>query len=88
MNPLWGLKHIGKRWRKHSRLRSQKHESSLGIETNWVACTTPQPNSSQKHESSLGIETFLEKSEMAGCMCSQKHESSLGIETSTARMPP
>ena len=56
MNPLWGLKPVRARCSRSWRC-SQKHESSLGIET-LLKIAVPHPTRrSQKHESSLGIET-------------------------------
>ena len=40
------------------RFRSQKHESSLGIETGCYGRYSVVRHCSQKHESSLGIETI------------------------------
>ena len=57
MNPLWGLKLRLDRAIAIKKPSSQKHESSLGIETNAPGSSVIRPAGSQKHESSLGIET-------------------------------
>ena len=56
MNPLWGLKLIDEETGEIFE-GSQKHESSLGIETSLINPAIADRIGSQKHESSLGIET-------------------------------
>ena len=80
MNPLWGLKPNPRRDGGDNKC-SQKHESSLGIETILQRQPIAVTRGSQKHESSLGIETTKSPKRSAAISCSQKHESSLGIET-------
>ena len=80
MNPLWGLKRVCYTVCDSLQCRSQKHESSLGIETTKCANLYRCWHRSQKHESSLGIETYYQVFNLHE-WCSQKHESSLGIET-------
>ena len=59
MNPLWGLKLRYESAIDNPILCSQKHESSLGIETIANEYKEDRAMRSQKHESSLGIETTL-----------------------------
>ena len=80
MNPLWGLKRSVARTTEANRCGSQKHESSLGIETipitpDFKLVVVPK---SMNPLWGLKLNT---KHPPINIVSSQKHESSLGIET-------
>ena len=85
MNPLWGLKLQECNINPCAYWSSQKHESSLGIETFRVQDLMMKQEVPKSMNPLWGLKRF-NNNRGEGIRCSQKHESSLGIETHPNRI--